>query len=158
MIPLKPFNLLAQIAEQTRSTEGVADLRQAALELIESTIDEWKHIRRVDELMSPTPWDDRASAMKLSQEIYALHTQWEKAADEVLSRVTRLQGAKELADKTRELEDALGFTRARLLHTPELQERAFEQVRQGQTIPAKELRDELNARLRAGREVPMARA
>jgi hypothetical protein len=47
------------------------------------------------------------------------------------------------------LEDAYGRVSARLKLTPEMIARATEQVRQGQAIPIKELRDELRARVRA---------
>ena len=44
--------------------------------------------------------------------------------------------------------DAYGRVRARLKLTPEMITHAMEQIRQGQAVPMKELRDELRARVR----------
>lgn len=92
--------------------------------------------------------------MQLSREIYLLHENWAVSAEKVLTRAKQILAPK--AAEVEQLEDALARTRALLLHTPEKQARAFEQVRSGRGIPVKELRDDLNARLRARRDVPVA--
>src|SRR5690348_3785350 len=76
-------------------------------------------------------------------------------AFQILDRAASL-GARRLA-RVDELQDALGRTRARLTVTPEQIAGAKEQVRQGRIVPAKELRDELHARLCARRPVAAAR-
>jgi hypothetical protein len=78
-----------------------------------------------------------------------LFTGWEGEAAQVAARVRAVvhQGAA-LPELSR-LDDALGSTRARLTVTPAQIASAVDQVKQGRSIPARELRDELHARLRA---------
>ena len=152
MIALNLFDVLADFADAAPSDMEATRVHHAAIRLLASLLVEWNELRELEAETGPTPWDDRAKALQLSRELHALHARWAETAEQVLRRVRLLPASADLSAKIEEVADALGRTRARLLHTPEKQDHAFEQARLGQTIPAKELRDDLNARLRAGRQ------
>lgn len=157
MIALNLFDMLADFADANPSDEQATRVHHAAIRLLASLLLEWNQLRELEAETGPTPWDDRAKALQLSRELHSLHARWAETAEQVLRRVRLLPLTTDFSAKIEEVADALGRTRARLLHTPEKQDHAFEQARLGQTIPAKELRDDLNTRLRARRQVPMAR-
>ena len=118
---------------------------------IESSLQEWQRIRDHEAETCPglDAWRDRDSALKLESANYALHQQWALEAQELLARV---QDAVRLGLRLHDSErlfDALGRTQARLMFTPEKAARAMEQAVKGPFTTAKELRNELHARLRA---------
>jgi hypothetical protein len=121
---------------------------QLAAQLVESALADWNQLRQYESDFTPFDWSDAAAAMSIEQSIYALHQQWAEEAEQVVCRAKKLSGAGHDVPKTGLLEDALWLTRARLQMTPQEMARAMEQVKQGQCTPAKELRDELRARLR----------
>ena len=157
MIPLNLFDVLTTMPHGDSPSEANLRVRSVAGQLLDASLQEWRELGDINDHVAPTPWDDRANASRIAREIYLLYDEWARSAEQVLSRIRHLPPLEADPKKVQELEDTLGLARARLKHTPEMQDRAFDQVRMNQLIPAKELRDDLNARLRAGREVPVAR-
>jgi hypothetical protein len=80
--------------------------------------------------------------------VWRLYFQWADEAEQVLERADALARPDRRIAGLKELNEAFGRARARLTVTPEQIARAKEQARRGQIVPAKELRDELHARLR----------
>ncbi len=88
-------------------------------------------------------------AIEIARSIHALHAQWAVEAEQILSRVRQLMESGCRVPKADVLQDAIGLARARLQLTPEKIAGAMDQVQSGQFIPARELRNELDARVRA---------
>jgi hypothetical protein len=124
---------------------------QLAAQLVESSLADWQRVRQYESDFSSGDLDALSHVVEIDRSIHALHSQWLAEAEEVHSRVKRFSAASGSVPRMKELEDAIGFTHARLKATPEQLIDALEQVKRGEVIPAKELRDELNARLRARR-------
>jgi hypothetical protein len=93
--------------------------------------------------------DDDAAELEILRSIWRLYDAWAQEAEQVLSRVNRLEAAGQAINAAAQLREGYGRVRARLSVTPEQIVKAKQQVRQGHVVPVKELRDELRARLRA---------
>jgi hypothetical protein len=87
--------------------------------------------------------------LELRRSVWTLFKEWGTEAERVRDRARALTAANAPVDGLARLNDAIGQVQTRLTVTPEQICRAMEQVRQGEFIPARELRDELNTRLRA---------
>ena len=77
--------------------------------------------------------------------IWLRYRQWLGKAEQINASGAQGCSREELAA----IEDAMERVRARLTLDPNQIAKAKDQIRQGSTVPAKELRDELNAKLRA---------
>jgi hypothetical protein len=126
-------------------------MEQLAARLVESSLADWHRVRKYEADFSPTCVDDLKLVLEIDRSIHSLYLQWVAEAEEVYARGRQLIAAGHPVPQIDELDDAIGRGRARLLATPERFIRALEQVERGEAIPARELRDELDARLRAGR-------
>jgi hypothetical protein len=119
-----------------------------AEKLVAASLADFTRVREYEEQFAwAAPPREPADDLEVMQTVSRLYATWANEAEQVLARVGLL-GGRRLAGVD-ELRDAVGRTRARLTVTPEQLARAKEQVRQGRIVPAKELRDELHARLRA---------
>jgi hypothetical protein len=144
-IPL--FDALAR--EDRPAAPGGGRAAALAARLVEALLADWQRLRQFQEEFAPANWDDPAAAMEVETSIYRLFEAWAAEAEQVLVRLRRLAAAGHPVAGAEALEDACGQAAARLRFTPERMARAMEQVRRGEFTPAKELRDELRARLRA---------
>ncbi len=112
-----------------------------AARLIRWSLDEYGHIRSVDE-MPPHPTDPAERQMfVLMRRAYA---DWASDAEAVLARVASLKDGAPIEGRTA-LEDAVGRTRAMLSVSLEDLDQAEEQIRNGQTVTLEEVRRELRA-------------
>lgn len=150
-------DLLSTFTDHNPSAEWASRVQNVAARVVDLALLEYKQVCEIEDEVGLGPWDDRALTMQVARHTHARMQEWIHAAEQVMSRIRQLSPPFPDTRKIEELRDALGFAKARVQHTPENQDRAFEQVRLGQFISAKELRDDLNARLRAGRQVPVAR-
>ena len=126
-------------------------MEQLASRLVESSVADCERIERYESDFTPANLDDLKLVYEIDQSIHGLYSQWIGEAEQVYARGRRLESEGHVIPKITDLGDAIGRTRARLKMTPESLIHALEQVKRGEVIPAKELRDELNARLRSGR-------
>lgn len=92
--------------------------------------------------------DDPSKELELRRAIFCLLDQWAHEAEEVYVRALSLRRAGMAVRRIDELNDEIGRVRARLTVRPEQLVSARQLAREGKTVAAKELRDELNARLR----------
>lgn len=137
----------ASVTEAIRA--GKEPVERLAGQLVESSLDDWKRVRQYEADFTPSNWIDREMAIEIGRSIHALHVQWAGEAEQILSRVEQLMESGCRVPKADALRDAIGMTRALLKLTPEGIAGAMDQVQSGQFTPARELRNELDARLRA---------
>lgn len=94
------------------------------------------------------PVADPVVDLELRRSIWQLYGEWAAEAEQVYARARSLEPSGIRLETVERLDDAIGRVSARLSLRPEQVANAKEQVRQGQTVLAKELTDELHARLR----------
>jgi hypothetical protein len=125
------------------------ELLLLAQKLVAAALSDLQRLRDYEVQCFAHDWRDRELHRSLTRSIYELYQQWATEADQVLERVRALAGAGNPVLDAEKLERACGSVQARLQLTPEQIERATEQARRGDTVPAEVLRNELRARLRA---------
>jgi hypothetical protein len=145
--------LLDLLARQRDASTGQClhdtdSLAHLAGELVSSSLMDFERLTRYErEFVS----ECRGSAdheLDLRRSIWELFQDWLADAAEIYDRVPLLSKSVP-GSQLGQLSDAIGFVRARLSVKPEQTATAVTQAREGQFIPAKELRDELHARLRS---------
>ena len=118
--------------------------------LVAGTLADLQRVRELEEHCLAQDWRDAELHGRLTRLIYELYQDWVTEADQVLDLVHPSSGAGGTSiARADELEEACWRIRARLQLTPEQIERAIDQARRGQTIPAEELCKELRALVRA---------
>jgi hypothetical protein len=131
---------------------AAARLARFAERLVDAALADLQRLRDDERAFTAARADDAGDdglEPDLLRSLWQLYAQWASDAEQVLTRVRGLNSAGQSVRDADRLEDAHGSVRARLGVTPEQVLRAREQVQRGQAIPAKELRDDLRARLRA---------
>jgi hypothetical protein len=129
--------------------EASASLAPLAEKLVTASLDDVRRIREYEQVFvfgALRPHDLDLAARRSVWEMFAA---WADDAEQVLARAKSVARAGVPISGADQLDDAIGRVRARLTVTPEQVLAAKEQVRQGQFVPAKELRHELHARRRA---------
>ena len=120
-----------------------------AAELIANQLEDLQRVKKFEEPCLACGWEDAELHSRLTREVYALYENWASEAQEVMEHVAPFSEHDIVANGLRDLKDAYWRVRARLKLTPEMIERATDQVRRGETIPAEEARNELRNRHRA---------
>jgi hypothetical protein len=140
----------------THGSSDVADRQERdahvgwlADKLVESSLANWRWILEYEQHFGLQALTSPSVASDLERSLHEIYRDWADDAAEILSRARQLAGAGRPVQNAEVLEDAHCRALARLKLTPEMLARAMEQVRQGQTIPLTELRDELRSRVRA---------
>lgn len=146
MTAVSLFDLLAR--EGASSEDSHASLAQLAQTLVTNALADWQRLKDYEQQYTPGLDEDPRLALEITQSIYSMFREWADEAEQVLARVQHLSAAGHSVRNVAALEDAYGLARARLKLTPEKLMRAMEQVRNGNVVPAEELRNELRARLR----------
>jgi hypothetical protein len=151
MTAVSLFDLLARAGAGAGNGERARDerLMQFAQGLVEEALADWERVRRYEEEFTSADWEPGGLGLEVTRSLYSMYEKWAADAEQVLARTRELATQGWAVASAESLEDAYGRVKARLKLTPEMVARAMEQVRQGQTVPAKELRDELRARIRA---------
>jgi hypothetical protein len=145
--------LLDVLARQC-STSGNLDadesrqLTRLAAELIESSLADLQRLKNYERQYVTHQVAGPEEELELRRLIWDLLRQWADDATHLLNGVKSLLHAGLTIEGLNALDDALGRVEARLTVTPQQIAAAIAQAREGQFIPAKELRDELHARLR----------
>jgi hypothetical protein len=140
---LDPSGLLHQ-------ENGTADgLAQLAEKLVAASLDEVRRIREYEQQFVFGAQRHPDADLAVRRSVWEMFAAWTDDAEQVLARAKSVARTGVPVSGADQLDDAIGRVRARLTVTPEQVLAAKEQVRQGQFVPAKEMRDELHARLRA---------
>ena len=133
-----------------RGKKGRADeagLTELAERLAQSMLEDLERIHEYEKRYGPSEYD--AAGMEVARTIHRMFEQWAADAEQVLLRMRKLAAEGLPVGQIELIEDACGRVRARLSLTPEETAHALEQVRQGRSIPVRDLRNELRARNRA---------
>jgi hypothetical protein len=152
MTAISLFDLLARSDQSGPPADAAAAGRLArfADRMVESILGDLERLRGDEQVLLDTRGEgDDGLELDLLRSLWNLYGEWSRDADQVLSRVRQLRSLGHAVRDADRLEDAYGSVRARLSVTPEQVIQGRDSVRQGQAIPAKELRDELRTRLRA---------
>jgi hypothetical protein len=149
MTALSLFDLLAR-ADAAGQGDS-ARLARFGDRLVESALVDLERLRRDEQDVIAARAGSQGDGLdqEVLRSLWDLYAGWAQDAEHVLTRVRRLAADGHPMHDLNRLEDAYGAVRARLSVAPEDVLQAREAVRQGKAVPAKELRDELRARLRA---------
>jgi hypothetical protein len=146
------FDVLADEPDTGRSdSHRMVQLAQFAGKLVESSLADWRRILDVEQEIGSLEHITPQKLVDVSRSVYEMYEAWAREAEQVLSRIRHFSSAGYPVSRSEDLEDAYAKVSNRLALTPEKISRAIEQVRQGLAIPMQEIRDGLNARIRAGR-------
>ena len=151
MIALSFFDAFAR---DDRSAVGAGSPRSGELAALarrymDSALDDWRRVLECESQFGSTSFPTPAEQSRVNRSLYEVYQKWAAEAEQVLVRTRRLAEAGCQIGNAEELEDAFGRVQARLKMTPEMFDRAREQIRQGLGIPMEKLRHELRARVRA---------
>ena len=149
MTAVSLFDLLAR--SDASGQESSTRLARFANRLVESVLLDLDRLRNDERALMAARAGDENDGLDLDvvRSLWELYAQWAQEAEEVLTRARSLRAARPAVRDVARLEDAYGSVRARLSVTPEQVMQGRQQVRQGDGVPAKELRDELRSRVRA---------
>jgi hypothetical protein len=142
------FDILARDVESGIGVGNQKQLFPLAEKMISVCLSDLGHLRGYEQDLSLTTVSGSKLELELRQTIWQLYKEWAAAADELYQRARLLQFRGVSVQGIDHLNDEIGRIQARLTVKPEQLVKARQQVRNGQIIPAKELRDELNAKLR----------
>lgn len=152
-LSMTAVTLYDAMAEARHRRAGANPRNDGLAPLVEKLVAEsLADIARLDEyqtLCGQHDWQEAAVHDALTRSLYDLFKNWAAEASQVLERADRIRAVGVPVARLRELNEAYGRVVARLTLTPDMIARAMDQVRRGEAIPAKELRDDLRARLRA---------
>lgn len=151
MTAVSLFDVLSRSDASKRVADGDVNepIERLAAQLVEASLSDWRRIRQYETEFTPVDWTDRATALEADQSIYAMHAEWAGEAEQILLRVRHLAASGHPIPQTDDLLDAMGMARARLKLMPGAIASATDRMNAGPITPAKDLRDELNSRLRA---------
>ncbi len=116
---------------------------------VESALADWERVLECEAQFGCIAFETATDRSRVNRSLYQLYQDWAKEAEQVLIRTRQLTHAGHAVANAEALEDAFGRVRGRLNMTPEMFDRAREQIRQGQGIPMPERANGLRARVRA---------
>lgn len=134
------FDILVAEGPPGAGSEASRSLPWLAQELLSASLAELGRLQLYEQrFVSGTP--DHASELELLRSIFQMYAEWAKEAEQVLARIQTVGSGEVPPEDVRRLDDAIGMIRARLTVAPERIVKSKEQARQGQFVPAKEMRD-----------------
>ena len=137
MTAISLFDLLAR--------DGARDpLARFAESLVAGSLADYERLRTYEQQFATARLSEPAQELERDRAVWQRYSEWTDEAEQVLSRARARVAAGTAIEGLDRLDDAIGRTRARLSVTPEQLAKGREQVRQGQFVPARELRDELH--------------
>ena len=151
MIAVSFFDALAH----GQSTASIADPQRSgevallAKRYVDSSLADWQRVLECERQFGSTAFPTPADQSRVNRSLYEVYQKWSAEAEQVLVRARHLAQSGWPVENAEALEHAFGRVQARLKMTPEMFDRAREQIRQGLGIPMQELRDELRARVRS---------
>jgi hypothetical protein len=117
-------------------------------ELIATALADLERLEKLEREFVPKRTTPAESELELRRLVWRLFNDWADDAEQLWNRVKALKKSSVSYNGAERLEEAIGKTKARLNVTPEQLSAAVAQARDGQFVPAKELRDELRSRVR----------
>jgi hypothetical protein len=148
MIATSFFDAFAREAAAANDTQASADLLRLAKTYVDSVLSDWQRVLECEDQFGYMTFKSTAEKSKVNRALYEVYQSWAAEAERVLVRARQLTGQGQAVEGGEQLEHAYGHVQARLKMTPELFDRAREQIRQGQGIPMEEVRNGLRARVR----------
>lgn len=142
------FDALARDARSGTARRDPAQLSTLAEKMIGVSLSDLDHLRGYEQDLRLGEINDSALESELRRTIWQLYKEWAIGAQDLYQRAKSLRRDGQAIAGVDRLNDEIGKIEARLTVTPEKTLKARQQAREGHIIPAKELRDELNARLR----------
>jgi hypothetical protein len=124
-------------------------LAQLAEKLVAAALDDVRRIRDYEQQFVFGAKRQPEADLAIRRSVWEMFSVWADDAEQALARAMSVAHTSCPVPGAEHLDDTIGRVRARLTVTPEQVIRAMEQVRQGQFVPVKELRDMLHARPRA---------
>ena len=121
-------------------------LARFAEQLVAAQLEDLNRLSEYERQFALAPQRDAGRELEVRRSVWQLYADWADDAEGVLSRARSVTAE---TARTDALDRAIGSVRARLSVAPEQTASAIADARTGRVIPAKELRDELDARLRA---------
>jgi hypothetical protein len=123
------------------SDDGPARSANVAAELVQSALDEIRHIENLDESLSPS--DPSGFDRQTIAALRGMYEEWVTAAEALLDRIARLEHTGASIPSSNALRDARGRTRAMLSLTLDQLEEGHRAAVAGKSIPIEEVRREL---------------
>ena len=120
-----------------------------AEKMIAACLSDLGHLRGYEHDLALATVNSPGLELELRKTIWQLFSEWAAAAEEVHERARSLHRGGITVEGIDQLNNEIGRVQARLTVKPEQIVMARQQVRDRQIVPAKELRDELNARIRS---------
>jgi hypothetical protein len=151
MTAVSLFDVMARQETGFGNAAKTARLAALASRLVQEAREEYRRLREYEQEfgqfteLEDRPYGDRE--LELLRSIWRMFDRWAETAEEVLGRADQLAAVGETIPHLEQLRDDYGAVRARLSVTPEQIMHADHQAQNGETFTAKELRDELRARL-----------
>jgi len=141
MTAVAVYDLLAE--------EGAEESRRAQFveRLVAECISEVENLTEYEREVCSHAEIDPDLELRILRSFWQLFDEWKAKAEQVLARAVSIKSVQ--VTGIERLDREIGFALARLKATPEETAKGIAQARQGMFIPARELRNELNARLRA---------
>lgn len=136
-------------ASTETDSNDIASLTRLAGELVSSSLADLERLKGYEREFVANRRVNAVDETELRRSMWQLLRDWLADATRVYDRVRSLAESAVPVCPLDQLGDAIGFVKARVSVMPERIASAVTQAREGQCIPAKELRDELHARLRA---------
>jgi hypothetical protein len=129
---------------QVSQADADERFRVIAEQFVSAALDEYRHIDLLDRSARPTFEDpfDRQTAILLRER----YDRWATDAEALYDRVVAVRGEGQVIAGLKDLNDAIGRTRAMLSVTLESIDIAKEQIRRGECIPLAEVRRAIRAR------------
>jgi len=153
MTAVSLFDVMARQDTGPGDAGRTARLAALASRLVQEARDEYRRLRQYEQEfgqfaeIQDKPYG--AKELELLRSIWRMFDRWAEATEEILGRADQMAAAGQNVPQIEELRDDYGAVRARLSVTPEQIMHADQQAHNGEAFTAKELRDELRARLHA---------
>jgi hypothetical protein len=142
------FDLLSRDTRPPADGTEVPQLANLAEKMIAGCLSDLEHLNGYEQDLGMGSVSDAKVELELRQTIWQLYNQWAASAVEIYDRAKTLRKSGASVKGLDQLDIQIGNIQARLTIKPEQLVAARQQVREGMIVPAKELRNELNARVR----------
>jgi hypothetical protein len=116
---------------------------------VQSALADWERVLDCERQFGAMTFATPAEQSRVNRSLYEVYQKWAADAEQILLRTRQIIVAGGRIENVDSLEHAFGRVQARLKMTPEMFDRAREQIRQDQGIPMEGLRNGIRARVRA---------
>jgi len=150
MIAVSFLNAIAHDDDASHADpRRVGEVALLARRYVDSALADFERVLECERQFCSTSFTTPADHSRVNRSLYAVYQKWAGETEQVLLRIRRLVRAGYPVNNAEALEHAFGRMQARLKMTPEMVDRAMEQIRLGQGIPMQELRKQRSAQVRS---------